>query len=99
MGRKKLKHTNRKYRIKYSQNRYLVTEARVNELPERGSARQMAIVLGVSPFVLYSWIKGGLVVSRRCEHGPYCVFKSDLVWFLSVNGIFREKRVRGEYDA
>ena len=98
MGRKKLKHTKRKYRIKYSQNRYLVTEARVNELPERGSARQMAIVLGVSPFVLYGWIKDGLVVSRRCEQGPYCVLKEDLVWFLVLNGIFRKQRERGEYD-
>ena len=98
MGRKRLIHTKRLYKVKYHRAHYKASEARIAELPERGTARQVAFVLGVSTFVVYYWIKAyGLPAVRRGA-GPWWIGRDDLISWMRAQGFLREDVVRGVYD-
>lgn len=98
MGRRKLVHTKRLYLIRYLHGRYRATHARIDELPERGTARQIAFILGVNPAVVYRWITVLALSAERHGRGPYLILRDDLVGFLRGQGFLRERLVRGEYD-
>ena len=98
MGRKRIRHTMRQYRIRYHLNRYRVTDARLAELPSEGTARQMAFVLGVSTFVVYHWINAKGLVAERDGRGPYLIRRANLVEFFRAMDFLRDPTHRGDYD-
>lgn len=98
MGRKRIRHTKRPYKIRYRRDRYRASSARIAELPECGTARQVAFILGVSPSVVYSWIEtAGFPVYRR-GGGPWWIYKDNLMPWMREQGFLREDVVRGVYD-
>jgi predicted DNA-binding transcriptional regulator AlpA len=98
VGRKQLIHTKRPYKIRYRRDRYRASSARIAELPERGTARQVAFVLGVSPAVVYGWIDTGEFPVWRRGRGPWWIGSEDLVTWMRAQGFLHEDVIRGVYD-
>jgi excisionase family DNA binding protein len=97
MGRTRIQHTRRLYRVQYRHNRYRVSSARLDEIPEFGTARQLAYVLGLVPSVVYRWIDAGLP-AERAGRGPYRLQRTDVIEWMQAQGFVRDRRARGEYD-
>jgi len=97
MGRKHLVHTKRKYRIKFRAKHYRVSDARVAELPESGTARQYAVILGLDPMRMHRWIyQKGLPATKASggQTAPWTIQKASFIdWLYSVGyrGPFESK--------